>query len=295
MQKINPFLWFDKEAAEATKLYSKIFSGSGHTVGQEIENTPSGNVQMLSLDLFGQTFQLMSAGPLFKFNPSISFMVFCPTAAEVDKYWSELSVGGQPLMEIGEYPFSKRFGWIQDKFGLSWQIMLTQPEQIKQKIVPTLMFTGKVAGQAEEAIAFYRSIFHNTSLGEVMRYGKGEGPDREGSVKHATFTLEGQYFAAMDSAHPHGFAFNEAISFVVHCKDQQEIDYYWEKLSAVPEAEQCGWLKDKYGVSWQIVPDDMEEMMSKGTKEQMQRVTQAFLQMKKFDLAKLKQAYEGKV
>ena len=107
------------------------------------------------------------------------------------------------------------------------------------------------------------------------------------------FMLENQWFAAMDSAREHGFAFNEAASFMVSCGTQEEIDHYWEKLSAVPEAEQCGWLKDKYGLSWQVVPSDMDEMMRKGTPGQMARVTQAFLKMKKFDLAALRHAYEG--
>jgi predicted 3-demethylubiquinone-9 3-methyltransferase (glyoxalase superfamily) len=97
----------------------------------------------------------------------------------------------------------------------------------------------------------------------------------------------------MDSAHTHNFKFNEAISLMVNCDTQEEIDYYWEKLSAVPEAEQCGWLKDKFGLSWQIVPTEMDEMMRDGTPEQIGRVTQAFLKMKKFDLAELRKAYAG--
>ena len=110
----------------------------------------------------------------------------------------------------------------------------------------------------------------------------------------ADFMIEQQWFAAMDSAREHNFAFNEAISFMVSCDTQQEIDYYWEKLSAVPEAEQCGWLKDKYGLSWQITPGSLDEMMQEGTPEQIARVTQAFLPMKKFDIAKLRKAYEGR-
>ena len=108
------------------------------------------------------------------------------------------------------------------------------------------------------------------------------------------FQLENQWFAAMDSAHEHTFMFNEAISLMVSCEDQAEIDYFWDKLSAVPEAEQCGWLKDRFGVSWQITSRQMNEMLSKGTPEQVNRVTQAFLPMKKFDVAKLQAAYEGK-
>ena len=129
--------------------------------------------------------------------------------------------------------------------------------------------------------------------GDVHRYGMDESPDAEGTVKHATFRLEGQEFAAMDSARAHGFTFNEAISFIVSCDSQEEIDHYWSSLSAVPEAEQCGWLKDRYGLSWQVVPSSMDEMLHAGTKEQIERVTEAFLKMKKFDIAALEKAYEG--
>ena len=97
----------------------------------------------------------------------------------------------------------------------------------------------------------------------------------------------------MDSAREHDFGFNEAISFIVSCETQEEIDHYWESLSADPEAEQCGWLKDRFGLSWQVVPSAMDEMLGNGTKEQIARVTEAFLQMKKFDIAELQRAYEG--
>ena len=107
------------------------------------------------------------------------------------------------------------------------------------------------------------------------------------------FMLEGQWFAAMDSARQHGFAFNEAISLMVYCDDQSEIDYYWEKLSAVPQAEQCGWIKDKYGLSWQIVPTAMDQMLEDSDSERAARVTKAFLKMKKFDIAELQRAYDG--
>jgi predicted 3-demethylubiquinone-9 3-methyltransferase (glyoxalase superfamily) len=124
------------------------------------------------------------------------------------------------------------------------------------------MFVGKQYGKAEEAINFYASVFEDARVGDILRYSKGEEPDKEGTVKHASFMLEGQEFAAMDSAREHNFAFNEAISFIVHCETQKEIDYYWEKLSAYPEAEQCGWLKDKYGLPWQIVPNLMDKMLN---------------------------------
>jgi predicted 3-demethylubiquinone-9 3-methyltransferase (glyoxalase superfamily) len=202
-------------------------------------------------------------------------------------------------MELGEYPFSEKFGWTQDRYGLSWQVIFAGKSEIKQRFTPALLFVGDVCGKTEEAINFYTSVFSArdrqgaSRVDSLVRYGKGEEPDKEGTVKYAAFTLHGQEFGAMDSAHEHQFAFNEAISFIVNCETQEEIDYYWDKLSAVPEAEQCGWLKDRFGVSWQIAPTAMDEMLRSGTPEQIDRVTQAFLPMKKFDLAKLREAFEG--
>jgi predicted 3-demethylubiquinone-9 3-methyltransferase (glyoxalase superfamily) len=292
MQKITPHLWYDKEAKEAAEFYTSTFPGSKITHTATIHNTPSGDCDIVSIELMGQEFMMISAGPYFKFTPAVSFLVACKTKAEVDELWSKLSAGGMALMELAEYPFSPWYGWTQDKYGLSWQIMLTDQE-IKQAITPTMMFVGAVCGKAEEAVKFYASVFHNSSVEEPFRYTEGEEPDEPGTVKHVGFTLEGQQFAAMDSARTHDFTFNEAISFVVHCENQAEIDYYWEKLSAVPEAEQCGWLKDKYGFSWQVEPTALTKMMADSDQARLDRVTQAFLKMKKFDIAQLEAAYRG--
>jgi predicted 3-demethylubiquinone-9 3-methyltransferase (glyoxalase superfamily) len=291
MEKITPHLWFDNDAQEAAKFYTSIFKDSRLKNVTTLHNTPSGTVEIITIEILGQEFTLISAGPLFKFNPSVSFLVACSTKEEVDELWKKLSEGGTALMDLGEYPFSEKYGWVQDKYGLSWQIMFMGDYKTKQRIIPTLLFVGKQNGKAEEAINFYSSVFGNSRVGDVLRYSKGEEPDKEGNVKHASFMLEDQDFAAMDSAREHNFAFNEAISFMVHCNTQKEIDYYWEKLSAYPEAEQCGWLKDKYGLSWQIVPNIMDEMLKDNDEKKIARVTEAFLQMKKLDIAKLKEAY----
>lgn len=293
MQKITTHLWFDKEAKEAAAFYTSVFENSKIKDTTTLHNTPSGSVDMVTIELSGQEFTLLSAGPLFKFNPSVSFLVACQTKDEVDALWEKLSVGGAALMELGEYPFSEKYGWTQDKYGLSWQVMFMGERKIKQKITPTLMFVREVCGKAEEAINFYASIFNNAKVGDILRYGRGEEPDKEGTVKHAAFTLLGQEFAAMDSARGHNFTFNEAISLMVHCDTQEEIDYYWGKLTADPKAEQCGWLKDKYGLSWQIVPSVMDEMFKEKDEKKIARVTEAFLKMKKFDIDALKRAYEG--
>src|SRR5215218_6195381 len=296
MQKITPHLWFDNSAEEAAKFYTSIFKNSKIKNVTTLHNTPSGTVEIFTVELLGQEFTLISAGPLFKFNPSVSFLVACSTKEEVDALWKKLSKGGTALMELAEYPFSEKYGWVQDKYGLSWQVMFMGEQKIKQRIIPTLMFVGKQCGKAEEAINFYASVFDNARVGDILHYSKGEEPDKEGTVKHAAFILEGQEFAAMDSARGHKFAFNEAISLMVHCETQNEIDRYWEKLSADPKAEQCGWLKDKYGLTWQIVPNLMDEILTEDNdrnKNKIARVTEAFLQMKKLDITKLKMAYES--
>jgi len=294
MQKITPHLWFDKEAKEAAEFYTSFLPDSKVTNITTLHDTPSGDCDVVSFELAGQPFMAISAGPLFKFNPSVSFHVKCKTKEEVDAIWEKLSSGGKVLMPLDAYPFSERYGWIEDKYGLSWQVIYAGNNEIQQTITPVLMFVGTVCGKTEEAVTFYTSVFHNANTFFLTRYGKGEEPDKQGTVQYVAFTLEGMEFGAMDSARDHHFAFNEAISFLVPCDTQAEIDYYWEKLSADPRAEQCGWLKDKFGLSWQIWPTAIGEMMKNGTREQIDRITQAFLPMKKFDLATLQRAYEGK-
>lgn len=294
MQKIVPHLWFDKEAKEAAEFYTSVFEDSKIKDTTTLHNTPSGDCDIVTFKLSGQNFMAISAGPLFKFNPSISFHVKCKTKDEVDAIWEKLSSGGTVLMEPGKYPFSERYGWVQDKYGLSWQVVFVGKSEINQKIIPVLMFVGAVCGKTEEAVNFYASVFRNAKADILARYSQGEEPDKEGTVKYTSFVLEGIEFGAMDSARMHDFSFNEAISFIVHCDTQEEIDYYWEKLSAVSEAEQCGWLKDKYSLSWQIVPTIMDEMMKDKDEKKLARVTEAFLKMKKFDIEGLKKAYEGK-
>jgi predicted 3-demethylubiquinone-9 3-methyltransferase (glyoxalase superfamily) len=293
MPRITPHLWFDDQAVEAARFYAATFPDSRVTDVTTIRDTPSGDTDIVSFELCGQPFQAISAGPLFRFNPSVSFFVTCDTADEVDAAWERLSDGGNVLMPLGAYPFSPRYGWVEDRYGLSWQLAQADAADVTQRITPMLMYVGEVCGQAEEAMGLYTSVFPDARIDEVMRYGPDDGPNAEGSVQYAGFVLDGQRFAAMDSALDHGVGFNEAISFMIACDTQAQIDHYWEALSAVPEAEQCGWLKDRFGLSWQVVPSTMDELMRAADAEQLERVTQAFLAMKKFDLAELQRAYDG--
>lgn len=300
MQKIAPHLWFDNQAKEAAEFYTTLFPDSEITTVSTLKDTPSGDTDVVLFKLWGHEFQAISAGPLFKFNPSISFMVNFDPAQDpeaktrIDEVWSKLIEGGKALMPIDDYGFSPRYGWVEDKFGLTWQLILTDPNgEPRPFIMTSLLFVNDALGKAEEATDFYLSVFKNSKKGMVSYYPAGMEPNKEGHVMFADFQLEGQWFTAADSSLNHDFNFNEAVSLVVSCEDQDEIDYYWEKLSAVPESEQCGWLKDKYGVSWQITPARMDEMMKQGTPEQIAAVTQSFLQMKKFDIAELEEVYKN--
>ena len=273
--QIYPCLWFDGKAKEAADFYCLVFQQSKIT---------SENPMVVIFESAGQKFMCLNGGPHFTINPSISFFVVCMSEEEVDNTWAKLMEGGNVLMEPDKYPWSDKYGWLQDKYGVSWQLSFGKMEDVGQKFTPSLMFTSKQAGKAERAIEFYTSVFQPSSVVGISRY-TAEEPDVEGTIKHAQFHLQGNVFMAMDSSLPHQFGFDEGLSLVVPCETQEEIDYYWEKLSAVPEAEQCGWLKDQFGVSWQIVPAILEKLMSDPSRSQ--RVVDAFMKMKKFDIETL--------
>jgi len=293
MQKITPFLWFNDNAEEAVNLYVSAFKNSKAVniarYGDEAANVsgrPKGTVMTMVFELDGQQFIALNGGPMFSFTPAVSFFVNCKTQQEMDEVWKKLSEGGTVLMELGKYPFSEQFGWVQDKFGISWQLNLAARAQT---ITPFFMFVRKQHGKAGDAINFYISLFKDSRIVKMERYGKGEG-GQEGTVKHAAFSLSGQEFMAIDSNGEHPFTFSEAISFIVNCETQEEVDEFWEKLSDGGSKGQCGWLKDKYGVSWQIVPTALGKLMGDKDPEKSKRVMAALLQMTKIDIKKLQQA-----
>lgn len=300
VKPITPNLWFNTEAREAAEFYCSVFPASRIDALTVLHDTPSGECDLVSFSLNGYPFMAISAGPLFKFNPSISFMVrFHPARDpqaqdQLDAAWGRLLDGGRALMPLGEYPFSPRYGWVQDRYGLSWQLMLTAAgSEPRPFIVPSLLFTGDLYGKAEEAGAFYRSVFDDSQAGQLVRYPEGMAPDRPGTVMYSDFRLDQNWFVAMDSAHNHGFTFNEAISFMVTCRDQAEVDRYWAQLSAVTAAEQCGWCKDRYGLSWQVTPQVIDQVMNSGERAKIDRVTRALLDMHKLDVARIEVAARG--
>ncbi len=287
--KITPFLWFDHQAEEAVNLYTSVFDNSKVSSLVRMGDT----VLTAGFSLGGQSFAALNGGPMYRFNPSASFYVVCETEAETDAVWQKLSEGGQVLMPLNTYEWSQKYGWVQDKYGLSWQISMGELADVGQKISPSLLFVGEQLGRAEEAVHFYTRIFKNSNIVGISKYGPNE-PQPEGSVKHAQFQLDGQVFMVMDSAVTlHNFQFNEAVSFVINCQTQQEIDYFWDAMTADGgSAGQCGWLKDKFGVSWQVVPPILGQLLGDKDPEKAQRVMQAMLKMKKLDIATLQLAHE---
>lgn len=296
MQRIVPCLWFETDVEEASRFYASCFENTKKWIvtyfneeGFELHWRESWTVMTINIEIEWLNICLLNWGPYFKLNPSISFFIACYTKKEVDTLWSKLSKWWTALMELWSYPFSEHYGWIQDKFWVSWQIMYMWDLKATQKIIPTLMFTKNHCGEAEKAMQLYTSLFKNGKIWWIMRYEKWEEPDKEWSVKHASFFLDGQEFAAMDSAYTHDFTFSEAVSFIVNCKDQKEVDFFWDELWKWWDeaSKQCGWLKDKFWVSWQITPMQWEEMFVNASQEDAKALMKSMLQMKKIDIAEL--------
>lgn len=287
MQKIIPNLWYDKESFEAAKMYTELFENSAIDNVTTLYDTPSGDAELVSFHLSDLNFSAISGGPFFKINHSVSFMVACSTTEEVTRLHEGLSKGGTELMPLGEYPFSKWYAWIQDKYGLGWQILLVDNMDEHKRISPCLLFCDKVCGLAETAMNFYSSVFKDSEVGYVTKYNLGENTDIRAKIKYGELVINGIELIFMDHGLGGEFVFNEAVSFIVSCENQEEIDYYWEKLSFVPEAEQCGWCKDQFGVSWQIVPENLDEMLFGANVDEKKRLTENFLKMKKIEISEL--------
>jgi predicted 3-demethylubiquinone-9 3-methyltransferase (glyoxalase superfamily) len=284
MQKITPFLWFDGDAEEAMTTWVQHFENAEILNRTSVEDgRPGGgeSLMMGTVRLAGFEIMLLNGGPDHAITPAISSMVSCESIDQVDRLWEALSPGGEVLMPLDTYPFSERYGWLQDRFGVSWQLMHAGTPQ---SITPCLLFVGDQFGRAEEAMTLYTSLFDDARIGEVSR-------DERGAINYGPFTLAGQDFVAMESDEQHEFTFTEGTSLFVRCTSQEEVDHFWNALTANGgQPSVCGWLKDPFGVSWQIVPTALMELMSDPDPEKSQRVTQAMLQMTKIDVAGLEKA-----
>ncbi|MEZ6187144.1 MAG: VOC family protein [Planctomycetota bacterium] len=295
--RIVPCLWFDDQAEEAARLYSGLLPG-GRILGasrypESCDNPsqkPRGSVMTVEFELAGQPFTALNGGPLFTPNPSVSFFLYAERADEVDRVYAALEPGGKALMPLGSYPWSERYGWIQDRFGISWQVMLRRSPD-DPAVAPSLMFADARFGQAAQALETYARVFS----GEVTlldRYPESMGVPGD-AIAHGRCVVDGQTLTAMDAPGEHGFAFSEAISLAVHCADQAEVDRLWEALGEGGEHGPCGWLKDRFGLSWQVTPASMLSRILSEDSAAKDRAFQAMLGMSKLDLAALDAAYAG--
>lgn len=274
---LYPCLWFDGKAKEAATFYAAAFSNSKITYDSPV---------VVNFELDGCPVMGSNGGPIFKPNPSVSLFVVCETDEEINSLWVKLTEGGFIMMPLDKYDWSERYGFFQDKFGVSWQLMKTSYSNVNQKITPCLLFVGNSYGKAEAAVHYYTKVFPASSISSIKLYQEKEGEQMAGKVKHSQFILNNTVFMAMDGFGQHEFAFNEGVSFVVNCDTQDEIDYYWNTLISEGGTESmCGWLKDKFGVSWQIVPSVIGQLMN--DPEKGQRVMQEVLKMRKINIETL--------
>ena len=273
MQTILPAIWFDQNAREAFDYYTSIFPSA--TI---LHTTPV----VTEAELLGVRFIGINGGPMFKPNPSISFMVICENEQELDRLWTNLSGGGNTLMPLGSYPWSNRYGWLEDKYHVSWQLYLGDPKSTnQQRIVPVLMYCGPQQGNCHGALEWYGKLFKNFRQQGILQYPEGMMKDQ---VQHAQFVAEDFTLMAMDSGVPQPYTFTEGISLTILCKNQDDIDYYWDTITLNGTESMCGWCKDAYGVSWQIVPENIEQYMKTPA------AVRTLMQMKKIIIRDLEQA-----
>jgi len=286
MQKIQTFLWLNDRAEDAATLYASAFRNSKFLSTMPGTN---GKPMGLTIEAGGRQFILFNGGPQFHPTPAISFFANCETPQEVDEVWKQFADGGSIRMELNPYPWSEKYGWVEDKYGVSWQVNLSRRPP---SITPSFLFAGSQQGRAEEALNFYIAQFPNSSVAHIARYEPGErGP--AGQIKFSAFSLDGQDFIAMDSGVSQSTTFTPGISMFVNCETQQEVDHLWEKLSEGGRKDRCGWLQDKFGVSWQIVPTVLGRLMADKDRKKAGIVMQAMMKMNKLVIKDLQEAYDG--
>lgn len=293
MKSLTPCLWFDDQAEAATKLYTSLFPDCAIGIvnrytkaGFEHHQKPAGSVMTVAFTLRGETFLALNGGPTFQFNQSMSLYVAEKSPERIRKLWSTLSEGGQVRMELSEYDWCPLYGWVKDRFGVEWQLFLST--QGEEYIAPAFLFTDANFGRGESAIKFYTEQFPGTKVHVLHK-----APDGK-SVMFADFEIAGRRFSLMEGPGNHSSAFNEAFSLIVNCETQNEIDTFWNGLIQNGGAPSyCGWLKDQFGVSWQVSPALMPEWTLTDDPIRAERVMNVVMSSQKFDLAAIKKAYDG--
>lgn len=296
MKGILGHIWFQDGVDEAVELYTSLFEESSigdrltyTEAGQEIHGREPGSTQTVDFTIAGRHYVALNGGPYVTLNQSISIAVTCPSRDEVDRLWQALSAGGKELIELKEHEWSPHYGWIEDRFGVSWQLNYPGEDRApaKTEVATSFLFNGPVYRKARQAMEFWTSIFDDSAIGQVET--RPEDPD---AVLWGEFTLAGEKYTAMESPLEHDFQFNDGFSLLINCENQEEIDRYWDALIEGGEAGPCGWLRDRFGVSWQVAPSVLIEMLRDGTPEQAAAVTNCFMAVHgKLNIADLEAAY----
>ncbi|MGO1399357.1 MAG: VOC family protein [Brevibacterium yomogidense] len=305
MDPIVPNIWHDRTAVEASAFYTSAFREARETARshypteglQDFQKSFAGEVVTIDLEIHGRPLALINADDTFRPNPSAGFMLhFSPQIADdphayLDEVHDRLAVGATTLMPLDEYPFSARYAWIEDRYGVSWQLFLTEQDApARPFLVPALMFCGTAQNRAAEAVAAYTSLYPGSEVGTVATYPEQTGPAAAGSTMYSDFRLgpgsddprADEWLTAMDSGVEQPFTFTEGFSLMVRADGQDDLDRLWSVLSTDPSAEQCGWCRDEFGVSWQVVPRDLEDLMARpGAYARL-------MEMKKIDIAALR-------
>lgn len=272
--KILPCYWYEKEALDAMKFYSNLFPNSTY---KEV----NGFLSLASID--GCQLWGINGGPMYRPNPTLSLYTICTSREEIDIVYEKiLEAGGKVLMHLDKYDWSDRYAWIEDKWGVSWQLTLQDIDHTGQRITPALMYVGDQFGKAEEAIHFLVDAFPSSKIHFLQRY---EDEAQSGKIAHGQFDLFGQRFIGQESGFMQSFSFTEGGSLVILCNNQSEIDRYWNTLTEKGEIGHCGWCKDQYGFSWQVIPENLHELMADPVKSQ--KVAACFRTMKKMDYEKI--------
>lgn len=283
MPLIVPSIWFQGNAPEAIEFYAQAIGDLDvlNTQHYPTEDLPdfleqfAGAVMSVDFTLWGRRLQAINAGDEFTPTPGISFLLnldpaFRPDAeTKIDAVWAALAEGGEERMPLQEYPFAKKYGWLKDRYGVEWQLMLTDPDgEPRPCLIPWLMFSGDAQNRCSEALARYTELFPNSSITTTAPYGQPTGNATAEALMFADVALDGQCFAAADDGSGGNLPFSEGVSLAILCDSQEEIDHYVSGLSRVPESELCGWVKDEFGVSWQVQPANLAEILQRPGNQQ---------------------------
>lgn len=272
-----PCLWFDNSASEAVGHYLSVFGD-----GEILQQSP----MVTTAAIRGTKMMFLNGGPMYRPTPATSYFVYCGDVYEIDRIYAALVDGGTIRMALGEYPWTSRYAWVQDKYGVDWQLDVDDIRS-SQKIVPALLFANEKSGLVKAAMDRYVGIFPESRILLEAPYPESAGKPA-GTLLFAQFRLRDMIVNAMSSPLPHDFDFSPGNSFVVECRDQADIDRFWTDLGEGGRYDRCGWLADRFGVSWQVVPAILGDLMA--DPERAPRVMKAFLQMIKFEIADLLEA-----